>query len=54
MKRIVLLLVAVAGMAGVVILKAPASGRAGQDAAPAYVTTIPQGYRDWRWISSAH
>jgi hypothetical protein len=23
-------------------------------AAPVFVTTIPAGYRDWKWISSAH
>jgi hypothetical protein len=22
--------------------------------APPYVTEIPHGYRDWKWISSAH
>ena len=54
MRRIIFLLVAVAAVAGVVASTAPTSGCAGQDAAPAYVTTIPQGYRDWRWISSAH
>ncbi len=54
MRRIAFLLVAVAAVAGVVTSTAPTSGRADQDAAPAYVTTIAQGYRDWRWISSAH
>ena len=54
MRRIAFLLVAVAAVAGVVASTAPTSGSADQDAAPAYVTTIPQGYRDWRWISSAH
>ena len=54
MKRISFLLVAVALLAGVVALTDPGIGRGGQDAAPAYLTTIPDGYRDWRWISSAH
>jgi hypothetical protein len=54
MKPITFLLVAPAAVAGIVASTAPTSGRADQDAAPAYVTTIPEGYRDWRWISSAH
>lgn len=41
-------------MACLTALMAPAPGQAnGQTAAP-YVTEIPHGYRDWRWISSAH
>ena len=54
MRRFTFFLVAVATMAGVVTLLAPTPGQAdGQPAAP-YVTEIPHGYRDWRWISSAH
>ena len=52
--RRIFLLVAVATMAGLVTLIAPASGNADGQAAPPFVTKIPQGYRDWRWISSAH
>jgi hypothetical protein len=53
MKHFTLFLVAVATMAGVVAQMAPAPGHA--DGAPApFVTEIPHGYRDWRWISSAH
>jgi hypothetical protein len=41
-------------MAALVAIIAAAPGHAdGQSAAP-YVTEIPDGYRDWRWISSAH
>ena len=54
MKRIAFLLVAVATMAGVVAFKAPPSGRADQEAAPAFGIKIPPGYRDWRLISVAH
>jgi hypothetical protein len=54
MKRITLLLVAVAILAGVVASMGPASGQANQEAAPIFVTTIPPGYRDWRLISVAH
>jgi hypothetical protein len=54
MKRFTFCLVAVATMAGLAVLIAPAPGHAnGQSAAP-YVTEIPQGFRDWKWISSAH
>jgi len=54
MKRFTFLLVAVATMGGLIALVAPAPGQAnGQSPAP-YVTEIPHGYRDWRWISSAH
>jgi hypothetical protein len=53
MKQIVVLMVAVAGIAGFVALIAPAPGHADAAFAP-WVTEMPQGYRDWRWISSAH
>jgi len=54
MRRFTFFLVAVATMAGLVTLIAPAPGQAdGQQSAP-FVTEIPHGYRDWRWISSAH
>lgn len=52
-KRITLLLIAVAALAGVVAGMAPASGHADGDAAPIYVTKIPPGYRDWKLISVA-
>src|SRR5260370_35461469 len=54
MNAFALLLVAVATMGGVVALIAPAPGHASGESAPAFVTEIPHGYRDWRWISSAH
>ena len=54
MKRFTFFLVAVATMAGLVALIAPARGHASGDSSPAFVTEIPHGYRDWRWISSAH
>jgi hypothetical protein len=47
-------LVAVATMGGIAALVAAARGPAEGESAPAFVTEIPQGYRDWRWISSAH
>jgi hypothetical protein len=54
MRRLTFFLVAVATMTGLLTLNAPAAGHAdGQPAAP-FVTEIPHGYRDWRWISSAH
>src|ERR1700688_5303674 len=54
MKHFTFFLVAVATMAGRVALIAPAPGHASGQSAPAVVTQIPHGYRDWRWISSAH
>jgi hypothetical protein len=53
MKRIAFLLVAVATLASVIALVS-ASGQEAQNSVPVYVTTIPPGYRDWQWISSAH
>jgi len=29
-------------------------GRADEPSAPVYVTTIPSGYRDWKFVSTAH
>ena len=54
MRRIVVLVVAVATLTGLVALTAPGIGHGGQEAAPAFVTSIPDGYRDWRLISVAH
>jgi hypothetical protein len=54
MKRFTCFVVAVATMAGIVVLIAPAPGHASGESAAAVVTEIPHGYRDWRWISSAH
>ncbi|MGC2729303.1 MAG: cytochrome P460 family protein [Candidatus Sulfotelmatobacter sp.] len=54
MKRIAFLLVAVATLAGVVFLRAPASGHADEEAAPIFGIKIPPGYRDWKLISVAH
>ena len=54
MKRVTFLLVAIAAMAGLVALIVPSPGRADAAAAAPYVTEMPQGYRDWKWISSAH
>jgi Cytochrome P460 len=53
-RRIVLVLVAVAALAGVVAYMAPASGQAEGDAAPIFGVKLPPGYRDWRLISVAH
>jgi hypothetical protein len=40
-------------MTGVAALMSPAFGNA-DEAAPPWVTEKPAGYRDWKWISSAH
>jgi hypothetical protein len=52
-KRISLLLVAIAVLAGATAYTLPVSGHDGAGAAPVYVTEIPPGYRDWRLISVA-
>ncbi len=54
MKRFTFLLVAVATIYGLAILVVPAPGHADAQIASPFVTEIPQGYRDWKWISSAH
>jgi hypothetical protein len=54
MKHVTFFLLAVATMAGLVTLIAAPRGRADAEPGAPYVTEIPQGYRDWSWISSAH
>ena len=54
MKRFTFFLAAIAAMTGLVALIAPAPGHASGESAAAFVTEIPHGYRDWKWISSAH
>jgi hypothetical protein len=46
-------LVAVAGLAGVVAYIAPAAEH-DKDAAPIFVKEIPPGYRDWKVVTVAH
>ena len=53
MKSKTFLLAAVAPLAGLVVLTAPASPRGHEGAAPRFVTRVPSGYRDWRLISVA-
>ena len=53
MKHFTFLLAAVVTLAGLVVLIAAARGHA--DEKPAnYVTEMPDGYRNWQWISSTH
>jgi hypothetical protein len=54
MKRFTFFLVAFAAIAGLVVFVAPAPGHGDGEAAANFVTKMPQGYRDWQWISSAH
>ncbi len=54
MKRITLLLIAVAMTISVIVLMPQQTGQAYQDAAPVFVTRIPDGYRDWKLVSVAH
>jgi hypothetical protein len=54
MRRIAVLLVAIAAVTAVVAYLAPASGQGGGESAPIFVDKIPAGYRDWTVISVAH
>ncbi len=54
MKQFKFFLVAVGTSAGFVALIAAAGGRAADQPATNFVTTVPHGYRDWQWVSSAH
>ncbi len=54
MKRITLVLVAAAAVAGAVASLCSGAGHADERAVPTFLTEIPAGYRDWRWISVAH
>lgn len=54
MKRIKLLPIAAVMLAGAAALRAPAPVHAADPAGPIFVTEIPPGYRDWRWISVSH
>jgi len=54
--RIAYLLAGVATLAGIIVvgIAALGTGRADEQSGRAYVTTIPPGYRDWKFISVAH
>jgi hypothetical protein len=54
MKRIALLLLSIAAVAGISAFTVHASGHADEEAAPVFGITIPPGYRDWKLISVAH
>lgn len=54
MRQIALSLVAAAMAAGIVAYVAPASGQTGGVGSPIFVTEIPAGYRNWRFISVSH
>src|ERR1700722_15708547 len=55
MKRLTPLFILVATLASVVALTARAPRHAeAQQGAPAFVTEIPSGFRDWRLTSVAH
>jgi hypothetical protein len=54
MNRTVASALLINALAGVVSYLVPAYGQATREAAPSFVTEIPQGYRDWKFISVAH
>ncbi len=47
-------LVVSAAIAAIVVFSVPATGHAEAGSTPNFVTEVPAGYRDWKWISSAH
>jgi hypothetical protein len=54
LRRITVLLVTMAALAGGFAYIAPASGQPDEKAAAIFVDKIPDGYRDWKVISVAH
>jgi hypothetical protein len=48
------LMIAIATMLTVAAYWVAAPGRAQERAAPLYLTQMPAGYRDWRFVSAAH
>src|SRR5215469_11820342 len=54
MKRIALLLFAVAAVAIIAASADSGAGRANDEISPIFRVTVPPGYRDWRLISVAH
>jgi hypothetical protein len=54
MRWIAFLLIAVATVAGVMVLTAPASGQGAGEAVPIFGIKIPPGFRDWGLLSVAH
>lgn len=53
-RKILFVLVAIAGLVGVFNFGAASSGRADEDTGPPWVKQKPSGYRDWTLISVAH
>lgn len=53
MKHCMFFVAALAAVACLEVFISPLPGHADASTAP-YVTEIPQGYRGWKWISSAH
>ena len=54
MKNFTLALLSAATIAGLALLVAPLRGHADGQPDAAYVKEMPQGYRDFQWVSSAH
>jgi hypothetical protein len=53
MARFAFVLISVVTLAGLITSFSPASGHAGEESAPMFLTKIPAGYRDWKLISVA-
>jgi hypothetical protein len=53
-KHYALFVLAFAAIAGVLTFMVASPGHADEATAAPYVTEMPQGYRDYQWVSSAH
>jgi hypothetical protein len=54
MKHSAFFIIALSVIAGLVAFIVPAPGHADGTTAAPFVTEMPQGFRDWQWVSSAH
>ena len=54
MKPLTIFLIAAAIALGLIAFITPAPGHADAQPTPIFLAEIPHGYRNWRWISSAH
>lgn len=54
MKHYMVFVSSIAAIAAVLMFTLPAPGHADDAAVAPYVTEMPQGFRDYQWVSSAH
>ena len=54
MKQLMVFMVGVATIGVTAGIMLPVSGQANEQSVAPYITEMPDGYRDWKWIASAH